>query len=206
MGFVEQRINVFTDALADKAPVPGGGGAAALVGAIGSALSSMVAAITVPRIEDPAVKAEIEGVLVECEKTRADLLALVDADVEAFEPLSRAYRIPKDDPTREEILEKALYDACVTPIQIMRACCKAIDVHERMSQLGAGTVISDVGVGVACAKTALEGASLNVFINTKLMKDRECAKRFETEAQEMLDAYCPKAEAVYAATVERIRG
>ncbi|MGI6221237.1 MAG: cyclodeaminase/cyclohydrolase family protein [Coriobacteriales bacterium] len=206
MSYVDQHISVFTDALADKAPVPGGGGASALVGAIGSALSSMVASITVSRIDDPELQQEIEDLLVECEKTRSDLLALVDADAKAFEPLSRAYRIPKDNPDRAEILEKALHDACVTPIQIMRACCEAIGVHERMSQLGAGTVISDVGVGVACAKTALEGASLNVFINTKLMKDRACAERFEAEAQEMLDEYCAKADAVYRATVKRIRG
>ncbi len=206
MSYVDHPITEFADALADRAPVPGGGGASALVGAIGSALSSMVANITAPRIEDEETRREIENLLVECEHTRDKLLELVDADAEAFEPLSRAYRIPRDNPERAEILEKALYDACVTPLQIMRACCQAIDVHARMSQLGAGTVISDVGVGVACAKTALEGASLNVFINTKLMRDRECAERFEQEAQQMLDEYCARADEVYDATVKRIRG
>ena len=124
----------------------------------------------------------------------------------AFEPLSKAYGIPKEDPTRDEVMENALKVACDVPMDIMRTVARAIDVHEKMGKIGSALAISDVGVGVVCCKAALKGASLNVFINTKSMKNRDVAQAYEAEANELLETYCAKADAVFDVVMDRIRG
>ena len=139
------------------------------------------------------------------ESLQAELLGLVDKDAEAFEPLSRAYGIPKDDPDRAEIMEKALRDACAVPMDIMRAACKAIELQAEFAAKGSALAVSDAGVGVVFCKSALMGASLNVFINTKSMKDRDYALGLEKEADELLDKYCAMADDIYAAVVAKLR-
>ena len=206
MSFLEKDVRAFTDILATKAPVPGGGGASALVGAIGIALGNMVGDLTVGKPKYAEVEDEVKALMVDGDAVRAELLALIDADAEAFEPLSKAYGIPKDDPTRAEVMENALRVACAVPMDIMRAIGKAIDLLERMGQIGTAIAISDVGVGATCAKAAIKGASLNVFINTKSMKDREYAQQLEDEANALLDKYCAKADEVFDAVFARIRG
>ena len=206
MSFLEKDVRAFTDILATKAPVPGGGGASALVGAIGIALGNMVGDLTVGKPKYAKVEDAVKALMVDGDAVRAELLALIDADAEAFEPLSKAYGIPKDDPTRAEVMENALRVACAVPMDIMRAIGKAIDLLERMGQIGTAIAISDVGVGATCAKAAIKGASLNVFINTKSMKDREYAQQLEDEANALLDKYCAKADEVFDAVFARIRG
>ena len=206
MSFLEKDVRAFTDILATKAPVPGGGGASALVGAIGIALGTMVGDLTVGKPKYAEVEDEVKQLMVDGEAVRNELLALIDADAEAFEPLSKAYGIPKDDPTRDEVMENALRVACAVPMDIMRAIGKAVDLLERMGQIGTAIAISDVGVGATCSKAAIKGASLNVFINTKSMKDREYAQQLEDEANELLDKYCAKADEVFDAVFARIRG
>ncbi|MGI6217940.1 MAG: cyclodeaminase/cyclohydrolase family protein [Coriobacteriales bacterium] len=206
MSFLDKDVRSFTDVLSTKAPVPGGGGASALVGAVGIALGNMVGDLTVGKPKYADVEDEVKGLMKQCEEVRANLLSLIDADAEAFEPLSKAYGIPKDDPTRDEVMEKALRVACDVPMDIMREVGKAIDLLERMGQIGTAIAISDVGVGATCCKAAIKGASLNVFINTKSMKDKDYAKKLEDEANALLDKYCAKADEVYDAVFARIRG
>ena len=205
MRFEDKKINEFTEVLASKEAVPGGGGASALVGSIGMALGNMVGSLTTGKKKYVDVEEDIQRLMAEGESLRIELLSMMDKDAEAFVPLAKAYGIPKDDPSRDEVMEKALDVACQAPMDIMRTVCKALDVIKDFAAKGSALAISDAGVGAVCCKAALQGASLNVFINTKSMKDRAKAEALEAEANAMLDKYCRLADEIYAVVVERIK-
>lgn len=197
----------FIDVLASKAPAPGGGGAAAFVGAIGMALGNMVGSLTVGKPKYADVEADIIELKEQADALQDRLLALVAADAEAFEPLSRAYGLPKETDEEKahkaQVMEKCLHDACEVPLDIMRACCEAIDLHEQFAAKGTAIAISDVGCGVICCKAALKAASLNVFINTGSMKELDHAAACNLEAHKMLDTYCAKADEIFADVEKR---
>lgn len=197
----------FIDVLASKAPAPGGGGAAAFVGAIGMALGNMVGSLTVGKPKYADVEADIIELKEQADALQDRLLALVAADAEAFEPLSRAYGLPKETDEEKahkaQVMEKCLHDACEVPLDIMRACCEAIDLHEQFAAKGTAIAISDVGCGVICCKAALKAASLNVFINTGSMKELDHAAACNLEARKMLDTYCAKADEIFADVEKR---
>lgn len=205
MKFEDKKINEFTEVLASKEPVPGGGGASALVGSIGIALGNMVGSLTTGKKKYADVEEDIQVLMASGEELRKEFLLMMDKDAESFAPLAKAYGIPKDDPARDEIMEKALDVACGAPMDIMRAVCRALDIIEGFAAKGSALAISDAGVGAVCCKAALQGASLNVFINTKSMKDREKAEALEAEANEMLDKYCALADEIYEVVVNRIK-
>ena len=127
-------------------------------------------------------------------------------DAKAFEPLSRAYATPRDDPRREELLEACTKDACAAPLEMMRQVCKAIALLEEMGQKGSRMLLSDVGCGALLCRAALEAASLNVFVNTKTMRDRAYAQAIEEECDAMLNEYCARATACAQAVTAAIRG
>ncbi|MEG6614232.1 cyclodeaminase/cyclohydrolase family protein [Pseudoclostridium thermosuccinogenes] len=191
----------FTDALASGAPVPGGGGASALVGALGTALGSMVGNLTLGKKKYESVQDDIKAILEKAQLLKEQLLSLVDKDAEVFEPLSKAYGLPKNTEEekrkRDEIMENALRMACSVPVEIMEKAMEAIALHEELATKGSRIAISDVGVGVLLCKSALMGASLNVFINTKLMKDRQYADEINSRVDEMLKSGIKRADAVY---------
>ncbi|NMA25079.1 MAG: cyclodeaminase/cyclohydrolase family protein [Clostridiales bacterium] len=205
MSFVSISSAEFVSVLASKAPVPGGGGASALVGAIGIALGNMVGSLTVGKKKYADVEADIIALQAKATELQNELLRLVDQDAVVFEPLSKAYGIPKEDPNRAGIMEAALKDACSVPMDIMRACAKSIDVIAEFAAKGSALAISDAGVGVAFAKAALMGASLNVFINTKSMTDKAYASKIEAEADDLLGKYCPLADNIYESVLSRLR-
>lgn len=205
MKFEDKKINEFTEVLASKEPVPGGGGASALVGSIGMALGNMVGSLTTGKKKYADVEEDIQVLMANGEELRKELLLMMDKDAEAFAPLAKAYGIPKDDPSREAIMENALNVACQAPMDIMRAVCRALDIIEGFAAKGSALAISDAGVGAVCCKAALQGASLNVFINTKSMKDRVKAEALEAEANELLDKYCKLADEIYEVVVNRIK-
>ena len=124
----------------------------------------------------------------------------------AFAPLAKAYGIPKDEPDRDEIMEAALKEACSVPMDIMRTVCAALDLIVGFAEKGSALAISDAGVGAVCCKAALQGASLNVFINTKSMKDRECAQALEVEADDMLKKYGVIADEIFDLVFHKIKG
>lgn len=210
MGFSTVPCNEFVEVLASKAPVPGGGGASALVGAIGMALGNMVGSLTVGKKKYADVEADIIALKEKATALQADFLKLVDRDAEVFEPLSKAYGMPKE--TEEEKAEKArvmaivLKDACSVPMEIMEKCCEAIDVIEEFAAKGSALAISDAGVGVAFCKSALLGASLNVFINTKSMADKEYAAMLNEKADKMIEEYGKKADEIFEKVNARLRG
>ena len=209
MSFLDKDIIAFTDVLASKASVPGGGGASALVGAVGTALGSMVGALTVGKKKYAAVEAEIIELMKKADEVRAALLKQIDEDARVFEPLSKAYGLPKETEEqkaeKDRIMEACLHEACSVPMEIMVKCCEAIELQKEFAAKGSSLAISDAGVGVAFCKAALQGASLNVFINTKSMKEREYADGLNKKALEMLDKYVPMADEIYESVFARLR-
>ena len=192
----------FIDALASKEAVPGGGGAAALCGAIGMALGNMVGSLTVGKKKYAAVEEEIVALKEKCDKLQADFLELIDKDAMAFEPLSKAYSLPKNTPEeaayKDEVIEKCCGDACAVPLEIMEKACEAIDIIAEFAVKGSVLAVSDAGCGAAICKSALYAASLNIFINTKGMKDRAYAENINAKADAMLEKYGAKADGIFA--------
>ena len=209
MGFSTVPCNEFVEVLASKAPVPGGGGASALVGAIGTALGNMVGSLTVGKKKYAEVEEEMWELKGKCDQLQKDFLRLIERDAEVFEPLSKAYGMPRE--TEEEKAEKArvmaivLKDACSVPMEIMEKCCEAIDIIAEFAAKGSTLAISDAGVGVAFAKAALKGASLNVYINTKSMADKELAAQLNAKCDKMLEDYTVKADQIFDSVLGRLK-
>ena len=187
----------FVSVLASDAPAPGGGGAAALVGAIGTALGNMVGSLTVGKKKYADVEAEIIALKAKCDDLQKQLLDQVEADEVNFLPLAKAYGIPKDDPNRDKVMEEATIIACSTPMKIMELCCEAIDCIEIFAAKGSRLAVSDAGCGAVCCKAALQAASLNVFINTKSLKNRDTAEELNRQANLMLNKYCQLADEIF---------
>ena len=187
----------FVPILASAAPAPGGGGAAALVGAIGPALGTMVGSLTVGKKKYADVQDEILALKAKCDDLQKQLLDQVEADEVNFLPLAKAYGIPKDDPNRDKVMEEATIIACSTPMHIMELCCEAIDAVAVFAAKGSRLAVSDAGCGAVCCKAALQAASLNVFINTKSLKNRDVAEEMNSKANQMLSKYCALADEIF---------
>ncbi len=198
MDMTQESCRKFVEVLASDAPAPGGGGAAALVGAIGTALGNMVGSLTLGKKKYADVQDEIIALKAKCDDLQKQLLDQVEADEVNFLPLARAYGIPKDDPSRDKIMEEATVIACSTPMHIMELCCQAIDCIRVFADKGSRLAVSDAGCGAVCCKAALQAASLNVFINTKTLKNREVAEEMNAKALNMLQVYGAKADEIFA--------
>lgn len=172
----------FLERLASKDPVPGGGGASALIAALSCALASMVANLTTGKKKYASYQDRIEEILVELEQKRQILLTDIDRDAEAFTPLAEAYALDKDYPGREVIMEKALLRAAQAPLEMIRDTASLIPFISELSEIGSKLAISDVAVSAAACSAALQGGIVNVYINTKLMKNREYAEKINHEA------------------------
>ena len=201
---MERQIDSFLAVLASKAPTPGGGGAAALCGAVGAALGNMVGNLTLGKKKYADVEEDIKILNEKAEKLRAEFLALIDADAEAFEPLSRAYAIPKDAPERAEVMEAALMRAAAPPLEIMRRCAVALSLVREYAAKGSALAVSDAGCAAAIIRGALEAAALNVFINTKSMNNREEAEKLYQEAHEILENCGDAAQEIYEDVLGRL--
>ena len=187
----------FVEVLASDAPSPGGGGAAALVGSVGTALGNMMASMTLGKKKYADVQDEIIAVKAKCDALQTELLNQVEADEVNFLPLARAYAIPKDDPDREKIMAEATVVACATPLRIMELCGEAIECIAVVAEKGSRLAVSDAGCGAVMCKAAMQAASLNVFTNTKGMKDRSVAEELNRRANDLLEKYCPMADGVF---------
>lgn len=205
----EQNMQEFIEVLSSKAAVPGGGGACAYVAAAGMALGAMVANLTTGKKKYAQYQEEIEELLSKAEQLSKELMTYMDKDAESFEPLSKAYGLPKDTKEqqeyKEEVMEKALKEASLTPVALMEKILAALKILERLSVVGSRLAISDVGAGVQLCKAALNGASLNVFINTKLMKDTEMAEELNTRTDALLIEGNELADRIYEEVVDAIR-
>lgn len=189
MDYTTKSCRDFVAVLASDAPAPGGGGAAALAGALGTALGSMVGALTVGKRRYAAVESEINALMARCRALQEELLDQVPADAEGFLPLARAYGIPKDDPSRPAVLEEATITACAAPIRIMELCCESLEAIRVLAEKGSRLAVSDAGCAAALVKGALQAASLNVFINTKSLRNRALAAELNSKCLGMLETY-----------------
>ncbi|WP_434510707.1 cyclodeaminase/cyclohydrolase family protein [Desulfitobacterium sp. AusDCA] len=207
---LESSAKDFVTALSSKEPIPGGGGASAYVGSIGMALGVMVGNLTVGKKKYADVEDDVKALMEKGERIIERFQALVAEDAEAFYPLSQAYGLPKNTEEeikiKEETLQKALVKATLVPLEIARCCAEGIDLQEEMAQKGTRIAISDVGVGVIFLKAALEGAKLNVFINTKIMKDQDLKLKIESELNALCTTYTAKTDRIYAEVQNSITG
>ena len=194
---LNQSVTEFTEVLASNSAVPGGGGASALVGALGIALGNMVGELTVGKKKYAEVEEDVKALMAKAQDLRVRLLECVNKDAAAFEPLSKAYGIPKDDPTRDEVMEKCLRDAAAAPLEILDLCCEAIDLQREFADKGSILAISDAATGVVFCWGAMYGAAVNVKVNTKSMKDREYAETLNAHVDAQMAHYWPIAEKVY---------
>lgn len=196
-----ESVDTFITDLASRAPVPGGGGASALGGAIGSALGSMVGNLTLGKKKYAEYEPDILAILEKLSANQEELLSLMDKDAAAFEPLSRAYSLPKDTEEekahKEAVLEEALLSASLVPLKIMHKTLDALVLLEELSHKGTRLAISDIAVGVQLLRAALLGASMNIFINTKSMKNKAEADRLNQEADTLIKEGCSIADEVY---------
>lgn len=192
----------FLDALASVRPTPGGGGAAAMMGAMGAALVSMVCNLTIGKKGFDAVEAEMRGLLAASESLRARLTAMVAEDAAAFDGLMAAYRLPKDTDeqraARSASIQAGLQGATLAPLACARAAAEGVRLAARAVEPGNPNVISDVGVGVLASMAALRSAALNVHINAPQIKDRAFTDRCLTELAGLLAECEPLAAQVEA--------
>lgn len=187
---MKEMIKDFLDELSSSSPTPGGGGASGLVGAIGCALGLMVGNLTVGKKKYKDVEDEIREIMEKLEDLKKKLVTSVDDDAENFKPLAEAYRLPKN--TEEEkkhkefVMESCLLDASLVPLQIMDLSYQSLKLFSTLNEKGSVMAISDVGVGVQCLRSALTGSIMNVYINTKSMKNREMAEKMNKRAEKLL--------------------
>ena len=199
----------FINELASKAPTPGGGGASAYCGALATALASMVGNLTVGKKTYAAVEDEVKEALAQLEEQRNKLIELIDKDAQVFDPLSRAYRLPRA--TSEELVHKnkvmqqALVGATEVPLEIMEICAQVITTSKFLAHNGSRLALSDVGVAVLFAKAALKGASLNVYANASSMANEAQARSYIQQADCLIEEYGALADELYEYVIKEIR-
>ena len=209
MSFGEMTCRDFILELSSNSPVPGGGGASALAGAIGMALGNMVASLTIGKKKYADVEEEMVLLKEKGLRLQETLISLADRDAEVFEPLSRVYRLPRntteEQAYRQQAMEKALKEASSVPLTIMECCCEAIDLAAEFAEKGSRLAVSDAGVSAAVLNSALRGAALNIFINTKSMADRKYAEELNQKAESLLSEYSGKADRIYDQVAHELR-
>jgi formiminotetrahydrofolate cyclodeaminase len=195
-------IAKFLDELASEQPTPGGGGAAAIMGAVGAALVSMVANLTIGKKNYEAFDAELKATNAAAEKVRAELTAAIDEDVVAFNAVMGAYGLPRgtdeEKAARAAAIQAALKQATDAPLRAVKACHEVIKLSAIVADKGNVNVISDAGVAVLAANAGLRSAALNVYINAKSIKDREFAEIRLGEVNALTELAALKTEEVYA--------
>lgn len=187
----------FLENLSSKEPVPGGGGASALIGAISCALCSMVANLTTGKKKYAQYQNRIDELLPILEQLRTDLLLDIQKDADAFYPLSQAYSLDKNTPDYDKIMEEALLTASNAPMKIVEDVNRLIPILEELEQIGSRLAVSDVAVAAAACSAALKGAVMNIYINTKSMKNRETAETMNKRAKELSKDGVKRCDKVY---------
>jgi len=197
----DSSIATFLDDLASERPTPGGGGAAAVCGAIGAALVSMVANLTIGKKNYEAVSEDLKAVDAEADALRAELTRAIDEDVVAFNAVMGAYGLPRgtdeEKAKRTASIQAALKDATLAPLRAANACFEVIRLSASVAEKGNLNVISDAGVAVLAANAGLRSAALNVFINAKAIKDRGFADKQLAEVNALTAQAAEMTEAVY---------
>ena len=207
---VEQKtIEGFLEVLSSKEPVPGGGGASALAGALGNALGQMVANLTIGKKKYADVEAEIKELLGRMQKLQAAFVTLADRDAQVFAPLAQCYSLPslteEEKAYKEKVMEERLLDASFVPVEIMEHAVAMLGILEILGDKGSRLAVSDVGVGVQFIRASLLGAVMNVYINTKSMKNREKAEELNARAGQLIEEGTAWADRIYAKVLDQLR-
>ena len=206
---IDKSCKDFVEALSSKDPVPGGGGAAALVGSIGMALGNMVGNLTVGKKKYKDVEEEVYDIMEKANELQKSLLSMVDGDAEVFKEVAKVYKMPRETAEekalRGEAMEKALKLACSVPMDIIRVSLEAIKLQARLGEIGSIMALSDVGVGVLCLKAALISGRLNVIINLNGIKDEDFIEKTSEEMNQLVEEGVKIADETYAKVEERLK-
>lgn len=202
-------IQEFLDVLSSKEPVPGGGGASALAGALGNALGQMVANLTIGKKKYAMVEDEIKELAERMKGIQGQFSALADQDAKVFAPLAKCYSLPsgteEEKAYKAEVMEARLLDASLVPMEIMEKASEMLEIMDILADKGSRMAVSDVGVGVQFIRTALLGAVMNVYINTKSMKNREKAEEMNEKAERLIKEGTEAADRIYQKVLEQLR-
>lgn len=200
------NLEEYIKELASKAPVPGGGGASAIAGALSAALSSMVCNLTIGKKNFAAVEEDIKNILSDMNKHMENFIKLSDKDAEVFYPLSQAYGFkPQNEEEKslhEANMEKLLFDAAMVPLDIMKEANSMLNSIDFLAKKGSKLAVSDAGVAISLLRSAVCGAMMNVVINVKYMKDRDKAQNLMDEASEILENTMNKSDIIYREVLE----
>ena len=206
----EQNIGEFLEVLSSKAPVPGGGGESALAGALGTALGLMVGNLTVGKKKYAQVEAEVISMMERLTDMQRDMMRLADEDAKVFAPLADAYRLPagteEEKARKAEVMEEQLLAASLVPLEVMELAVEGLGILKELGIKGSVMAVSDVGVAVQFARTAVTGAVMNVYINTKSMADRERAGQINDRAARALEKGIMLADEIYDRVLKGLRG
>ena len=202
-------IQEFLDVLSSKEPVPGGGGASALAGALGNALGQMVANLTIGKKKYAQVEGEYKELAERMKGIQGQFTALADQDAKVFAPLAKCYSLPSGTEEakayKAEVMEARLLDASLVPMEIMEKASEMLEIMDILADKGSRMAVSDVGVGVQFIRTALLGAVMNVYINTKSMKNREKAEEMNEKAERLIKEGTEAADRIYQKVLEQLR-
>lgn len=205
-----QILGEWLDTLASKAPVPGGGGASALGGALAAALGQMVANLTVGKKRYADVEEKMQQSLLTLNQLQKELQGLADQDAEVFAPLAAAYGMPtgtdEEKAQKDRVMEERLLAATLVPLHIMEKAAEVLDIVDVLEQKGSKMAVSDAGVAAQFARAALTGAVMNVYINTKSMKNREKAEELNTRADQLLTDGMKLADEIYGRVLNKLTG
>ena len=197
----ELSLSAFAEALSSSAPTPGGGGAAALCGALAAALAAMAA-----RLSESAEKSAVTALIDRADVKRKELLFLIGRDAEGFAPLSAAYRLPKDMPGRAEIIREATLLACRAPLEMLRRTARTAELLAELRPLCKALLLSDLGCAASLCRAAMDCAAMNLFVNTRTLPDESEARAMAAEAEELLHRWAPVCEALAQSVLDTLRG
>ena len=200
----ELSLREFNALLASSAPTPGGGGVAALAAALGAGLGIMVGSLTVGKKKYAANDEELQKLMNEAKELQSRALELINSDAEEFQKLMAVYALPKDAPDRDAKIEAALVSAAAAPMEVVRLCVKEAELTARFAQLGSALMLSDAGCAAVLCASAIKAAALNVYANTKLMRDRSTAEKMNREVKETLERSVLLTEKIYENVAEKL--
>ena len=206
----EAQIKDYLEFLSSKAPVPGGGGASALAGALGDSLGQMVVHLTLGKKRYAQAEQDMLNYERELKRLQQEFLMLADKDAEVFAPLAECYRLPssteEEKAYKEKVMEERLVQASYVPLEIMEKAAEMLGILKELAEKGSVMAVSDVGVGVQFARTAILGAVMNVYINTRSMKDRKRAEELNREAKRLTKEGTDAADRIYEKIVKQLQG
>ncbi|MDR1495752.1 MAG: cyclodeaminase/cyclohydrolase family protein [Clostridiales Family XIII bacterium] len=201
MTLIQKEVSEFVFELSSRNPIPGGGGASALAGALGASLGGMVANLTIGKPNYADEEDEMKRLKVATYRVQKELLDLIQKDADAFGPLAGSYRMPAE--TEEEraskarVMEASFKEACLVPLSMMKLCAEAITLLERLAEIGNRLALSDAACGAVLSAAAMRSAWLNVVVNTVSITDDSFASRVNDEGEALMREYLPRAEQIF---------